>query len=52
MTDQDKITAILNAIQDNNQLMLLLKTMIANNIVNVPSANLTAMCYILGIPVT
>lgn len=52
MTDQDKITAILNAIQDNNQLMLLLRTMISNNIVNVPSANLNAMCYVLGISIT
>lgn len=49
MSDQDKVTAILTAIQDNNQLMLLLRTMITNNINNVPSANLTAMCYLLGI---
>lgn len=49
MTDQDKITAILNAIQTESQLILLLQTMIANNIVNVPSANLTVMCQILGI---
>lgn len=49
MSDADKITAILNAIQADAQLMLLLRTMIANNIGNVPSANLDAMMHVLGL---
>lgn len=50
MTDTQKIQAILTAIQTDSQLMLLLRTMIANNIVNVPSANLDAMMAVLGLP--
>lgn len=49
MTDQQKIQAILQAIQTESQLVLLLQTMIANNIGNVPSAQLQAMCQVLGI---
>lgn len=52
MSDADKITAILTAIQTDSQLMLLLRTMIANNIVNVPSANLDAMMIVLGLTQT
>lgn len=49
MSDADKITAILNAIQTDVNLMLLLRIMIANNIGNVPSANLDAMMHALGL---
>lgn len=49
MTDAQKITAILNAIQTDSQLLLLLKTMISTNIINVPSANLDSMMIVLGI---
>lgn len=52
MTDMQKIQAILAAIQTDSQLMLLLRTMITNNIVNVPSANLDAMMIVLGLTQT
>lgn len=50
MTDQDRINSILAAIQADAQLMLLLRTMITNNIVNVPTSNLIAMQMVLGLP--
>lgn len=49
MSNQDMITAILNSIQTESQLIILLQAMIANNIGNVSSAQLVAMCQILGI---
>lgn len=49
MSDQDMIIAILNSIQIDTNLFMLLRAMIANNINNVPSANLQAMCALLGI---
>lgn len=49
MTNQQMIAAILNSIQTESNLILLLQTMIANNISNVPTANLQAMCAVLGI---
>lgn len=52
MTDAQKIQAILTAIQTDSQLFLLLRTMITNNIGNVPSANLDAMMQVLGISQT
>lgn len=49
MTNQQMIAAILSSIQTQSNLVLLLQAMIANNIVNVPTANLQAMCTVLGI---
>lgn len=49
MSDQDKITAILDAIQSDANLFALLRLMIARNIVNVPSIQLDAMMQALGI---
>lgn len=49
MTDQDKIAAILASIQDDSQLLLLLRTMVATNIINVPSTSLDAMLHALGL---
>lgn len=50
MTDAQKIQAILTAIQDTPTLLTLMRLMISNNIINVPSVQLTAMCTALGIP--
>lgn len=49
MSDQDKINAIVDAIQADPNLLILLRMMITNNIGNAPSAQLTAMCQALGI---
>lgn len=49
MSNQDMIAAILSAIQTDDNLHKLLRAMIANNIGNVPTANLQAMCLVLGI---
>lgn len=49
MTQQQMITAILSAIQTQDNLNLLLQTMIANNIDVVPIPQLQAMCQVLGI---
>lgn len=49
MSDSDKITAILTAIQTDATLLRLLRIMIANNIVNVPSAQLDSMMLALGL---
>lgn len=49
MSDQDKINAIIQAIQTDSTLLALMKLMIANNIVNVPSLQLTNICNYLGI---
>lgn len=50
MSNQDMINAILASIQTDANLFLLLRTMITNNIVIVPTAQLQAMCAVLGIP--
>lgn len=50
MSNQDMITAILTSIQTESNLVILLQAMIANNIGNVPPAQLQAMCAALGIP--
>lgn len=52
MSDQDKINAIINAIQTDATLMSLIRLIITNNIVNIPGAQLTAMCDALGIVIT
>lgn len=49
MSDQDKIAAILSAIQDPSKLMLLMRAIIANNIGNVSTEQLTNLCNLLGI---
>lgn len=50
MTNQQMITAILNAIQTEANLNTMLILMITNNIGNVSTAQLQAMCAALGIP--
>lgn len=50
MSNQDMITAIINAIQTDANVIILMRTMITNNIVNVPTPNLQAICAALGIP--
>lgn len=52
MTQQQMIAAILQSIQTESNLVLLLQTMISNNIGNVPMANLQSMCTVLGIDYT
>lgn len=49
MTNQQMVAAILQSIQTESNLVLLLQAMIANNINNVPTAQLQAMCAVLGI---
>lgn len=49
MSDQDKINAILTSIQDNGQLMILLRALITNNLPNVPSAQLDVIMHVLGL---
>ena len=49
MTQQQMIAAILSAIQEQNNLNLLLQMMITNNINVVPIPQLQAMCQVLGI---
>lgn len=49
MSDTDKITAIIQAIQIDANLMILLKISVAKNIGNVSSDQLTAICAALGI---
>lgn len=50
MSNQDMINAILASIQTESNLILLLQAMIANNIGNVSTQQLQAMCALLGIP--
>lgn len=52
MTQQQMIAAVLAAIQSQDQLNLLLRTMIGNNIGNVPLYQLQMMCTVLGIDYT
>lgn len=49
MTDQDKITAILNAIQNDTVLMSFMRLMVTNNLSNVSSDQLDAMMHALGL---
>lgn len=49
MSDSDKITAILNAIQTDENLMVLLRLMINTNIGNASSAQLDGMMLALGL---
>lgn len=57
MSNQDMITAILQAVQNDTKLMALLRIMIANNINNVVpndgslSPQLLAACQALGIQI-
>lgn len=52
MSDADKITAILSQIQTDSQLLALLRLSVTRNLPNVPSAQLDAICTILGIDIT
>lgn len=52
MTNTQMIAAVLNSIQTDANLMTLLRLMVANNIVNVNTAQLQAMCNALGIVTT
>lgn len=49
MTDQQKIAAILQAIQTDANLFTVLRIGIANNIGNVSTAQLDYICQALGI---
>lgn len=49
MSDSDKITAILTAIQIDENLMILLRLMINTNIGNASSAQLDSMVQALGL---
>lgn len=50
MSDQDRITAILQAVQDDAKLIALLRISVNNNLPNVPSAQLRLIMSLLGIP--
>lgn len=49
MSDADKVTAIVAAIQTDATLVALLRLMVTNNLPNVPSAQLDAIMANLGI---
>lgn len=49
MTDQQKITAILQAIQTDSNLLKLLRLSVTNNLSNVPSAQLDIIMQALGL---
>lgn len=49
MSNQDMITAIITAIQDNAKLMLVMRIGIMNNIGNLDTVHLQALCAALGI---
>lgn len=49
MSDQDKINAIIAAIQDDTKLMEILKLIIAANLPNVPSDRLSMLYNALGL---
>lgn len=49
MSDQDMITAIITSIQTQANLILLLQTMISNNIQFKSTNDLQTICAILGI---
>ena len=49
MSNQDMINAILTSIQTQSNLNTLLQLMISNNIINVSTAQLQAMCAALNI---
>lgn len=50
MSDADKITAIINAIQTDTTLLVLLRLLITNNIGNAPSPQLEAVMQALQLP--
>lgn len=52
MSDQDMINAIVTSIQTQANLILLLQTMISNNIQIQPTLKLQSICTILGIDFT
>lgn len=52
MSDQDKITAILAAIQDDQNLIMLIRALVTNNLPIVSSMQLHAMMVVLGLPET
>lgn len=50
MSDQDMITAIINAIQTDSNLILLMRAVVTNNIGNVQTSQLQAMMTLLNLP--
>lgn len=50
MTNQQMITAILNSVATDSNLIILLRLAVTTNIGNVSTAQLQAMCAALGIP--
>ncbi len=52
MSQQQMITAIIAAVQTDANLITLFSFMLANNLPNVPLAQLEAMCTALGIDYT
>lgn len=52
MSNQDMITAILNAIQTDENVIILVRALITGNIPNVPTATLQAAMQALGLTTT
>lgn len=50
MTDQDKITAITNALQDTTNVVYLVQQSIINRLPNITSAQLDMIMTILNLP--
>lgn len=50
MTDQDRINSIIAAIQTDSTLIAVLRILVTNNIVNVPTDKLIALQTALGLP--
>lgn len=50
MNNQDMINAILASIQADAQLIILLRALITNNIINVPTTTLQGMMQVLNLP--
>lgn len=49
MSDQDRVTAIINAIQTDETLLSVLRILVSNNLPNTSSDQLQALCLALGI---
>lgn len=50
MSDQDRITSIINAIQTDTNLLILLRALVSANIINVPTDKLIMAQTVLGLP--
>lgn len=49
MTNQQMITAIVSSIQTDANVLLVMRAIITNNVPNVSTAQLQAICAVLGI---